>query len=170
MAETIKSSGDITIDPNSGTGTTTFAPGSTVDMTGCTQVGIGGVFGEYVNVFSAVDITPQLNMTSINSMPRGVGIYYTDSAGNHRFKFNITFSCTASSATQHNFSIAGVTFKSGAFNFQPVAPRMATGGQSEAHTEPGLAEIRVLHASSQSGGNWGFSGDVELDSKPTWAP
>ena len=145
----------------------------TSDGTNWYTIGGGGAasgFGIFTKSFVVGDFTTSTNLTSIDTMYRGVGTYYLDSADNHRFKFNIAFACTGSSATQHNFAFNGTTFKSGSFNFQPVALRTATGGQSEAHTEPNTGELRVQHTTSQSGGNWGFSGDLELESKPTWAP
>lgn len=62
MADQIRSNGDITLNPNSGTGSVIIEPGSTLDATGVTKVGFGS---EDANISA-----PGSNVTLTNSDAR----------------------------------------------------------------------------------------------------
>jgi hypothetical protein len=101
---------------------------------------------------------------------RAVGIYYQDQDGNHRLKFNINGTFTSTTHTSSIVTIAGVTFKNGIV--QAVAGY--TGGASpgaviQAYANSNDGTIRLLTASGTGVASLFASGDVELESKPSWA-
>jgi hypothetical protein len=103
------------------------------------------------------------------STTRAVGIYYQDQDGNHRLKFNIVGTVSASTRTFYTISITGVTFKNVANFFQPCSAMTTTAvGLSGCYTAPNTANVTAEHASGSTG-TYGFSGDVELESRPSWA-
>jgi len=103
------------------------------------------------------------------STVRAQAIYYQDQDGNHRLKFNVTGTVTSGTYTGGDFTLTGVVFKNVAGCFQPVSPFVNSVNAVAAYCNPGLATVTVQHASTASTTRYCFSGDVELDSKPTWA-
>jgi hypothetical protein len=103
---------------------------------------------------------------------RAVGIYYQDQDGNHRLKFNLAGSFTSKTFTSDSVTISGVTFKNVASFFQPVSA-MTTGSTpgsvQQAYANPNSSNINLLTSSGTSISGMQFSGDVELESKPSWA-
>jgi hypothetical protein len=102
---------------------------------------------------------------------RGVFIPYLTQGGTWRLRF--TFNFTMSTATRTNLSttINGVTFKNVANYLQAVTVNSAPGSAQNAYqgfTLPNTSTVEIYHSSFSTGG-YGVSGDVELESKPTWA-
>lgn len=107
---------------------------------------------------------------------RAVGIAYADTAGVWRLKFNIVGTLTG--LATDNFlqvTVSGVTFKNTTNYYQSVA---VAHYDSTTIQMPGLVAFITPGGSTLQGqwygvvdrnGIWGFSGDVELESKPTWA-
>lgn len=126
--------------------------------------------GQGEHVKEDLGISAGANVTSIDTTYRAVGIYYLDRNGNHRLRFNIAIASTASSSTTHTYIIDGVTFKNVATYFQPCDYRENSGIAGDCNTVPNTGGIQINRASATSGANLGLSGDVELESKPTWAP
>lgn len=125
-------------------------------------------------------VAPRKGQTSLTvtstaagwSTIRAVGIYYQDQDGNHRLKFNLTGSFTSKTFTSDTFTIAGVTFKNVSTFFQGCAG--ATGGTnpgavSQCITTPNTSNITLATSSGTGITVAIISGDVELESKPTWA-
>lgn len=84
-------------------------------------------------------------------------------------KFNIHGSVSAATRSSYAISLTGVTFKNIANFFQSVSgnARNATTNYVSECT-PNSGTITAYHASVSST-EYMFSGDVELESKPTWA-
>jgi len=104
---------------------------------------------------------------------RAVGVYYRTADGAHRLNFNIRGSrTTGSSISQYTITISGVTFKNVANFNQPVSLSASNLTSDRdvgyAITNTGASTITAWFASNDPS-SFGFSGDVELDSKPTWA-
>lgn len=100
---------------------------------------------------------------------RAVMIPYKMQGGEWRLKFNFVGN-VAPSTTTVTVSISGITFKSGAANQDQgvaFAGANAASGIEYQRALGGTNQIS-LHETS-AGGNWPVSGDVELDSKPSWA-
>lgn len=121
-------------------------------------------------------LTPPMKTTTLDlsgtggylSASAAVGVYYQDDAGNHHLRFNINI--TLSSATRGSCSIviAGVTFKTTANGqaFTGWADSSVT--ITQCYCASGSSGAVVLHTT----GNTTYymaSGDVLLNSKPTWA-
>ena len=108
------------------------------------------------------------------STTRAVGIYYQDQDGNHRLRFNVAGLFTSKPYTTDNFIISGVTWKNVANFFQPVAAMLTGSGNGsiqQAYCVPGASGTVTVLAYATSGNLSGvaFSGDVELESRPSWA-
>lgn len=99
---------------------------------------------------------------------RAIGVPYKTKDGVWRLRFNISTTFTLASVSGGTISISGVVFKTTS-NGQEVG---GTAGGSLAVSAclagPGSGNITITHATGNANA-WVFSGDVELDSKPTWA-
>lgn len=95
---------------------------------------------------------------------RAVAVPYKTSEGIWRMTLNIqgTFS---SGVTSETLTISGVTFKSSFFQALAVENTFNDGVRSRANGGGGTLDI----GGNSSSSNWRVSGDVELDSQPTWA-
>lgn len=97
---------------------------------------------------------------------RAVGIYYQDQDGNHRLKFNISSTVASGSRGGNTLTITGITFKNSGFS-------QAVSGYTDAAATYASATsnsntIPVVHGTATTT-VYSVSGDVELESKPTWA-
>ena len=111
--------------------------------------------------------TSGFTVTGTNyTLGRAVLIPYQMQGGEWRLKFNI-FGTTSPTTDELTITISGITFKSG------VNQGVASGGANLGAAiefqiaEGGGGDIRMNEAGN--GGAWPVSGDVELESKPTWA-
>ncbi len=101
---------------------------------------------------------------------RAVGVYYQDQDGNHRLKFTFTGSCTSGARTSGTWAITGVTWKNVA-NFLQCVSGFSNGGGAAVGaytTPPNGNSINLEHLSSTTT-LYCISGDVELESRPSWA-
>lgn len=107
---------------------------------------------------------------------RAVGVYYQDQDGNHRLKFNMRGQITSTnSAIAGYVTMSGVTVKSTTNFFQ--AFNVSTNGSAvapvtQAITDPSNPSSNHLVLGIQAGtsvSGISISGDIELDSKPSWA-
>jgi hypothetical protein len=102
---------------------------------------------------------------------RAVGIYYQDQDGNHRLKFNISSTNTSATLGGTTFTITGVLFKN-ISNYLQACSGMTAGNFSpglQVYAIPNTNTIGVAHASTTTITGYQISGDVELESKPSWA-
>jgi len=112
----------------------------------------------------AVTVTSNPVFTSYTAK----AIYYQDQDGNHRLKFNVAGVVASASRSGAQFTFTGVVFKNTSNFFQPVTGLAGTPAVANAYTTPNTGIIEILHASATTT-NYGVSGDVELESKPSWA-
>ena len=103
---------------------------------------------------------------------RGVLVPYQTNDGTWRLKFNVATSFTSASVASIAVTLSGVTFKNVNNYVQPVTAM--PGGSSSvavslAYASPNAGTITIQTTTSVSINGVHFSGDVELDSKPTWA-
>jgi hypothetical protein len=114
-----------------------------------------------------------LTVTGTNwTTTRAIGIYYQDQDGNHRLKFNVVGSISVG-VTSFTGTISGVTFKNISGFTQAISACLGESGVAarvtlESYVNPNASTFVV----ATSSGNMTLvriSGDVELDSKPTWA-
>lgn len=100
---------------------------------------------------------------------RAVGIAYADSLGSWRLRLNITGSIS-SPTNDINLTITGVTFKNVSGFDQSLSFSIASGTSDDlksSYAIPNTSTVRIRGGNTISGGE--ISGDVELDSEPTWA-
>jgi hypothetical protein len=107
-----------------------------------------------------------LTVTGTNwTTTRAVGLPYKDINGVWRLKFNI--SGTVSSATDElTLTISGITFKTGLYQ-AVLATLGSTSKHAEGFTTSGTSTYTIRVSATMS--SFFMYGDVELDSKPTWA-
>ena len=101
---------------------------------------------------------------------RAVGLAYKDFDGNWRLKFNICGTVSSSTRTTYSVQISGITTKNVSSYFQAITGDALS--SSATHSSSSMSAngntCSVTHASATTT-TYAFSGDVELDSKPTWA-
>lgn len=105
------------------------------------------------------------------STTRAVGVYYQDQDGNHRLKFNINGDHTSATVTSVTLTITGLTFKNVSGYVQACSGfyKNATSIIPRAYASPNTSTI-ILDSASAGGTTGVFvSGDVELESRPSWA-
>jgi hypothetical protein len=113
-----------------------------------------------------------LTVTGTNwTTVRAVGIYYQDQDGIPRFKFNI-IGTLSSTATAFTGTITGVTFKAGSNLFQAISASVQQDGTGirtviGSYVSPSVGTFYV--GSDAAMNRIMVSGDVELESVPTWA-
>jgi hypothetical protein len=99
---------------------------------------------------------------------RSILIPYKMQDGTWRLKFNITYSCASAVRTSAGVTLSGVTFKNTSTYFEAVTAYAYSTASLAAYTAPNTGSLTIEHASATTD-KYTFSGDVELDSKPTWA-
>lgn len=139
----------------------------------CNDGGSNTVIAPNGMVATDVEIPTQakqydLTVTGTNyTTVRAVGTPYQTTDGAWRMAFNI-YGTTAITTASLTMSISGVTFKNTSNYRQAVS--LATGsanGSEYAYTTPNTGDITAFAEGVVS--VYSVSGDVELDSKPTWA-
>ena len=119
-------------------------------------------------------MTPQTALTFSASTPaativRAVGIAYTDIGGIWRLRFNIVYDVANGLRTTSTVTLSGTTFKNFVNFAQPVTVACSAGAlKQQAYTASNAGIITVEHESATTS-RYHLSGDVELESKPTWA-
>jgi hypothetical protein len=109
-----------------------------------------------------------LTVTGTNwTTTRAVGVVYKMGSGQYRMRFNIV-GTVSPSVTSIGLSAIGVTFKNISSYSQAisVSPSGGSGSTMSGECIPNSNNISLAGASS---GGWRLSGDVELESKPTFA-
>jgi hypothetical protein len=103
---------------------------------------------------------------------RAIGVYYQDQDGNHRLKFNIAGTFTSTTITSITTTITGVTFKN-ITNFNQACAAFINSASpnpvQQCYTNPNASTIGLGVASTANTNGCAISGDVELESKPSWA-
>lgn len=104
---------------------------------------------------------------SISSVTFSEFIPYQMQNGNWRLKFNIDVSVPSSSRTDYTLTINGVVFKNGT---NPSVTSMTNSSVISivGRANSNAATLTSFHSSATTD-NYKFSGDVTLESKPTWA-
>lgn len=113
------------------------------------------------NIASQLTASP-----SVSSTAAAVAIPYKTKDGTIRMRFNITTTLSSSSATP-TFTIAGITFKTGAT--QAVTGWSGGSAPSQNYCITNPASGQILFSMTTARTDFYLSGDVVLDSYPTWA-
>lgn len=127
----------------------------------------------YQNGTPAVTSDSGLAGFSQTTNARTVLVPYQMMDGTWRMRFNVVVAFNSATVTDETFSISGVSFKtiSGAGSNPPISAGNSQGSLIKtAFVENNGDGVRaILNASTASVTAFSFSGDVELNSKPTWA-
>lgn len=90
--------------------------------------------------------------------------------GSWRVKFNIVANFTSASISGITLSVANLVFKNTTNFFQPISGFFANGTvRYAAYINPNTGDISLTAISAETTNRVYFSGDVELNAKPTWA-
>lgn len=113
-------------------------------------------------------ITPSITATG-GTIIRGTFIPYQMQSGNWRLRFNIGLTISSASRTAYAISVNGVTFEASTSYNQAISANIfGTDAGYDANVVANTGNIEVGHNSASTTGYF-FSGDVELQTKPTWA-
>jgi hypothetical protein len=122
-------------------------------------------------VKATISLTSDSAGGSLTTVYRAVLIPYQTQGNTWRLKFNIGVILNGTVRTTISLGINGIKFKNIANYYQAISAQQANGPAvyiSYQYTEPNTSNIYISHSSNNSN-IYSFSGDVELDSKPTWA-
>ncbi len=137
----------------------------------------------YVLKLDNVQVGPATNLVNVDQNPqyditvtgtnwitnKAVGVPYMTSDGKWRLRFNIVGATTSGSRTNYTVNLTGVVFKNVSGLYQAVSLNIgAMPANAFAYVYPNSGDVRADHA-TMSTTSYYFSGDVELESKPTWA-
>lgn len=107
--------------------------------------------------------------TPTATLVRAVGIAYSDTNGVWRLKFNASWTVASASRALASATFTGVTFKNVASLLQTFSAVSSAGGVATVgYCTVNSGTITVEHATATTTA-YHVSGDVELESKPTWA-
>lgn len=152
---------------------TSFAGGvvllsSTLDDATATQLGLKQyLHGTTYNGGNAPTVTCAQSGFTVN---RAVFIPYQCQDGSWRLRFNLSATFTAATITSISVSVNGILSKNVSNYFQPISAITvgASAAYQSAYIGPSSANLNFFQGSGTQSGIC-FSGDVELDAKPTWA-
>lgn len=106
------------------------------------------------------------------AVTRGVLVPYQTVDGAWRLRFNVTVTWTSASVSGLAATLSGVTFKNIANFYQAVngTPLSSTNQEIwQCYVSANTGTISAIWPSANTTTGMMLSGDVELDSKPTWA-
>lgn len=136
-----------------------------------TQLGYKQYFhGTAYNGGVAPTITLSAGGGSLSSIPRGLFIPYMVQDGSWRMRFSIVALVSSTSRTSLTLAVNGVTFKNTSNWSQPIIGQNYDGavGSYYSNVVVNTGTMTNVHATATTTA-YGFSGDVELNAKPTWA-
>lgn len=122
--------------------------------------------GTSYNGGNAPTITLTAGGGTLSSVNRGSFIPYQTQASVWRMRFNISVTLSSTARTSVNLTVNGVTSYNGAIQAVSGGPAAAVAANS--YWQSNSAVIETANASTSST-TWQYSGDIALDSKPTWA-
>ena len=135
-----------------------------------TQVGLVKARQQYYdsNTTAGGTVAITVSNATLSTVYRGVFVPYETSDGAWRMTFNLSALLSSGDAS-FDVEIAGVTFYNLASYFQPISVDSGTAATiGKGYTNPtGSNKIRMDYTATTTVIR--IAGDVELDSKPTWA-
>jgi hypothetical protein len=115
-------------------------------------------------------VAPTVSGTGSPTIVRAVFIPYQMQDGSWRMRLNIGLTISLASRSSYNVTINGVTFKNIATFEQALwgSSGGSTNYVASSYASPNTNTLTAVHATGNSG-SYFWSGDLELESKPTWA-
>jgi len=138
-----------------------------LDNASATRLGLKQyLHGTTYNGGNAPTVTLTAGGGSLSSVTRAAFVPYQMQGGEWRMKINISATLSSTTRTTHTLSINGVTFKTGPI--QIISGATNATNFVNTYAASGSAGIVSNYPSFTTDSSY-ISGDVELDSKPTWA-
>lgn len=109
---------------------------------------------------------PTLTGSGLSSVSYSFLIPYQLLDGSWRLRFNFAVATSTASRSSYEIDIAGMTFYDAAY--QPISSNNSAETQNAASAITNSPTVRTAFGTISTG-SFGFSGDVALKSKPTWA-
>lgn len=100
------------------------------------------------------------------AIPRASVIFYADSTGNWRMRFNISLICSSGSRGDITVTFTGLVFKNVSDFKQAVCVTTDSNTAVFGWAAPNASTINIYHATSTTD-EYNLSGDVELNAEPT---
>lgn len=142
---------------------------SNLDDVAATRMGLKVyAHGGSYNGGLAPTITLAAGGGSLTTVVRSLFLPYQIQDGSWRMKFNIAVTLSSASRTVATLAVAGVTFKNGNQQAISAVNTSTIPAAGASYTASNSGNMSCEHASGTTSGYF-WSGDVELDSKPTWA-
>lgn len=123
---------------------------------------------EYVVGTAYTNGTPSVSGSITYTVVRGVLVPYQTLEGSWRLRFNIYGTVASGARTSYTLTFSGVTFKNVANYYQACDCYHVGTEVGICYASPNTGDVTVNHVSNTVT-FYGFSGDVELNGKPTWA-
>ena len=127
---------------------------------------VGSLSGQWqYDISSYVTSSP-----SVSSMGRAVAVVTKCDSGQYRMKFNISFTVASGSRNGATITISNCIFKNATNYYQAISGVHSSGSTSSCtgFASSNTGDIVLSHPTTTTT-VYGASGDVELESKPTWA-
>lgn len=126
--------------------------------------------GTAYNGGNAPTITWTFGGGTLSSVATSSFMPYQMQGGNWRLKFTATVLVSSSTRTGGGITVAGIITPNLSNGYQAVSgySNSTAGYTSQAFIDANASEFYIQHASSTTT-TYGFSGDIALASKPTWA-
>jgi hypothetical protein len=105
---------------------------------------------------------------AVTVLNRAVAIPYQTNDGTWRLRFNIVYQVSTASRTSLTMTISGVVFKNSTASPQYVSCSNQASPVTSSETVINTGNVFVFHNTANTA-KYLFYGDVELESKPTWA-
>lgn len=121
-----------------------------------------------LTLVKTTDITFATTGASLGTyaIPRASVIFYADSAGNWRMRFNISMVCSSGSRADVTATFVNVIFKNVADFKQAITVTTDSASGVFGFAAPNTATITMFHGTSTTD-EYNLSGDVELNAEPT---
>jgi len=145
---------------------------SSLDNATATQLGNKTyLHGTTYNGGNAPTVTLLSGGGSLSAINRGVFIPYQEQDGGWRMKFHFSAACSNTTRTSVVFQINGIlskTIGNGGSQQAVTVTDITSRTPTSSYVPTGTSVVDCAHASASTS-FYAIAGDIELDSKPTWA-
>jgi hypothetical protein len=147
------------------------ASNTSLDDTTATRLGLKQyLHGTTYNGGNAPTVTLASGGGTLTSVTRALFVPYQMQDGTWRLKFNAMLAPSSTSRTSVQFAVFGVAAKNVSYQ-AIIATTTAASQLTTGYVTPGTGTIMIAdhNGAAVTSTFYSFSGDIELDSKPTWA-
>jgi len=147
------------------------ASNTSLDDASATRLGLKQyLHGTTYNGGNAPTVTLASGGGTLTSVTRALFVPYQMQDGTWRLKFNAMLAPSSTSRTSVQFAVFGVAAKNVSYQ-AIIATTTAASQLTTGYVTPGTGTIMIAdhNGAAVTSTFYSFSGDIELDSKPTWA-